>query len=108
MDAHAAHDDIRSHVKTYFMIFGALMVLTIITVGVSYLELATPLAVTVALIVATIKGSLVAMYFMHLLHERKVIYWVLMLTVIFFVFLMFVPLLTNLDRIPGTTPGTMW
>jgi len=108
MDAHAAHDDIRSHVKTYFMIFGALMVLTIITVAVSYLELATPLAVTVALIVAIIKGSLVAMYFMHLLHERKVIYWVLMLTVIFFVFLMFVPLFTNTNKIPGTTPGTIW
>jgi cytochrome c oxidase subunit 4 len=108
MDAHAAHDDIRSHVKTYYMIFGALMVLTIITVGVSYLELATPLAVTVALIVAGIKGSLVAMYFMHLLHERKVIYWVLMLTVIFFVFLMFVPLFTNLDRIQGSVLGTLW
>ena len=108
MDAHAAHDDIRSHVKTYMMVFGGLMVLTIITVGVSYLELATPLAVTVALIVATIKGSLVAMYFMHLLHERKVIYWVLALTVIFFVFLMFVPLLTNSDKIPGTTPGIIW
>ena len=108
MDAHAAHDDIRSHVKTYFMIFGALMVLTIITVAVSYLELATPLAVSVALIVATIKGSLVAMYFMHLLHERKVIYWALMLTVVFFIFLMFVPLLTNTDKVPGTTPGTIW
>src|SRR5687768_15797190 len=108
MDAHAAHDDMRSHVKTYFMIFGALMVLTIITVAVSYLELATPLAVTVALIVAIIKGSLVAMYFMHLLHERKVIYWVLMLTVIFFIFLMFVPLFTNTNKIPGTTPGTIW
>ncbi len=108
MDAHAAHDDIRSHVKTYLMVFGALMVFTIITVAVSYLELATPLAVSVALIVATIKGSLVAMYFMHLLHERKVIYWALMLTVVFFVFLMFVPLLTNTDKVPGTTPGTIW
>ena len=108
MDAHAAHDDIRSHVKTYYMVFGALMVLTIITVGVSYLELATPLAITVALIVAVIKGSLVALFFMHLLHERKVIYWVLTLTVIFFVFLMFVPLFTNLDRILGTIAGTIW
>ena len=108
MDAHAAHDDIRNHVKTYYMIFGALMVLTIITVAVSYLELATPMAVTVALIVAGIKGSLVAMYFMHLLHERKVIYWVLVLTVVFFVFLMFVPMFTNGDRIPGTLPGTDW
>ena len=108
MDAHAAHDDIRSHVKTYFMVFGALMVLTIVTVGVSYLELATPLAITVALIVAVIKGSLVALFFMHLLHERKVIYWVLTLTVIFFVFLMFVPLFTNLDKILGTIAGTIW
>ena len=108
MDAHAAHDDIRSHVKTYYMVFGALMVLTVITVAVSYLELATPLAITVALIVAVIKGSLVALFFMHLLHERKVIYWALMLTVIFFVFLMFVPLFTNLDKILGTTPGTIW
>src|ERR671910_2505010 len=99
MDAHAAHDDIRSHVKTYYMVFGALMVLTVVTVGVSYLELATPLAITVALIVAVIKGSLVALFFMHLLHERKVIYWALMLTVVFFIFLMFVPLVTNLDKI---------
>jgi cytochrome c oxidase subunit 4 len=110
MDAHAGHghDDIRSHVKTYFMVFGALMVLTIITVGVSYLHLSIPLAVTVALIVATIKGSLVALFFMHLSHERKLIYWALALTAIFFVFLMFVPLLTNSDKIPDTIPGIHW
>ena len=65
MDAHAA-DDVRSHVKTYFMIFGALMVLTIVTVGVSYLHLPVAMAILVALVVATIKGSLVALYFMHL------------------------------------------
>jgi cytochrome c oxidase subunit 4 len=110
MDAHAGHghDDIRSHVKTYFMVFGALMVLTVITVGVSYLHLSIPLAITVALIVATIKGSLVALFFMHLSHERKLIYWALVLTAIFFVFLMSVPLLTNSDRIMGTTPGVAW
>ena len=98
MDAHAA-DDVRSHVKTYFMIFGALMVLTIVTVGVSYLHLPVAMAIAVALIVATLKGSLVALYFMHLNHERKLIYYVLVLTVIFFIFLMFVPLFTNLDKI---------
>src|SRR5262245_3974907 len=107
MDAHSL-DDIKKSVRTYFMIFGALMVLTIITVAVSYVHLPIPAAVSVALIVATIKGSLVAMFFMHLLHERKVIYWVLMLTVVFFIFLMFVPLLTNSDKIPGTTHGTIW
>ena len=108
MDAHAAHDDIRSHVRTYYMVFGALMVLTIITVGVSYLDLSIPFAITVALIVATIKGSLVALFFMHLKHERKAIYWALVLTAIFFVFLLFVPLLTNLDRIPGSFIGVDW
>jgi cytochrome c oxidase subunit IV len=108
MDAHAAHDDIRSHVKTYYMVFGALMVLTAITVGVSYLDLSIPLAITVALLVAIVKGSLVALFFMHLSHERKLIYWVLALTVIFFVFLMFVPLLTNTDKITGTLDGVLW
>ena len=107
MDAHSV-DDIKKSVRTYFMIFGALMVLTIITVGVSYVHLPVAAAVTVALVVATIKGSLVALYFMHLLHERKVIYWVLTLTLIFFIFMMFVPLFTNSDKIPGTTPGTIW
>jgi cytochrome c oxidase subunit 4 len=109
MDAHAhSVDDIKKSVKTYMMVFGALMVLTIITVGVSYVHLPVAAAVTVALVVATIKGSLVALYFMHLLHERKVIYWALTLTLIFFIFMMFVPLLTNSDKIPGTTPGTIW
>ncbi len=107
MDAHASHD-IQSHVKTYYMVFGALMVATCITVAVSYFHLPVPLAITVALIVATIKGSLVALFFMHLSNERKLIYYALALTVVFFTFMMFVPLLTNSDKIPGTTVGTSW
>ena len=98
MDAHAS-DDISKHIKTYFMIFGALMVLTIVTVGVSYLRLETHEAIIVALFIATIKGAMVALFFMHLNHERKLIYWVLMLTVAFFAVLMLVPLSTNLDKI---------
>ena len=98
MDAHAS-DDISKHVKTYFMVFGALMVLTIITVGVSYLHLPVHQAIIVALFIATIKGSLVALFFMHLNHERKMIYWVLALTVVFFFVLMLVPISTNLDKI---------
>ena len=107
MDAHGA-DDVKKSVKTYYMIFGALMLFTVLTVAVSYLHLPLIFAVLVALVVATIKGSLVAMFFMHLLHERKVIYWALLLTVVFFIFLMFVPLATNLDKIGGTSPGIAW
>jgi hypothetical protein len=36
---------------------------------------------------------------MHLKHERHLVYYALALTVVFFVFLMFIPLATTLDRI---------
>ena len=52
------------------------------------------MAVTVALFIATIKGSLVACYFMHLISEKKVIYGVLAITVFFFIALMTLPVFT--------------
>jgi cytochrome c oxidase subunit 4 len=98
MDAHAS-EDISKHVRTYLIVFVALMALTCLTVGVSYLHLATREAIFVALLIATIKGSLVALFFMHLIDERRLIYSVLVLTAVFFIFMMFVPLATILDRI---------
>ena len=89
--------DIDKHVRIYITVFVALMVLTIVTVTVSRFHLPVPLAVTVALIVAIIKGSLVACYFMHLLSEKKLIYAVLALTVAFFVVLLALPVLTVHD-----------
>jgi cytochrome c oxidase subunit 4 len=71
------------------------MVLTIVTVAVSYLHLPVHTAVALALLVATIKGSLVACYFMHLIAEKKLIYAVLALTVAFFVVLLALPVLTT-------------
>ena len=90
---HAA--DIDKHVRVYILVFVALMVLTIVTVAVSYLHLPVAMAVTVALLVATVKGSLVACYFMHLISEKKLIYAVLALTIVFFVVLMALPVLTH-------------
>lgn len=87
--------DIDKHVRVYITVFVALMVLTMITVAVSRLHLSMPLAVTVALLVAIIKGSLVAGYFMHLISEKKVIYAVLTLTAIFFIALLALPALTH-------------
>jgi cytochrome c oxidase subunit 4 len=90
---HAA--DIDRHVRVYITVFVALMVLTIVTVAVSYLDLSVPVAVSVALLVATIKGSLVACYFMHLVSEKKLIYWVLVLTALFFIALLALPVITH-------------
>jgi cytochrome c oxidase subunit 4 len=89
---HAA--DIDRHVRVYITVFASLMVLTIVTVAVSRFHLPVPIAVTIALLVATIKGSLVACYFMHLISEKKLIYAVLALTTIFFIALMALPILT--------------
>jgi cytochrome c oxidase subunit 4 len=90
---HAA--DIDRHVRVYITVFVVLMALTIITVGISYLHLPLPIAVTAALLVATIKGSLVACYFMHLISEKKLIYAVLALTVVFFIALLALPVVTQ-------------
>ena len=92
-DDHAA--DIDKHVRVYIMVFVALMVLTVITVAISRLHLSVPLAVTVALIVAIVKGSLVACYFMHLVSEKKLIYAVLAVTAAFFVVLLALPVFTH-------------
>jgi cytochrome c oxidase subunit 4 len=89
--------DIDKHVRVYITVFVALMVLTIVTVAVSRFHFPVPIAVTIALIVATIKGALVACYFMHLISEKKLIYAVLALTVFFFAALIALPVFTVSD-----------
>src|SRR5688572_13839869 len=90
---HAA--DIDKHVRVYIIVFVALMALTLVTVAVSYLDLSTPMAIALALFIATIKGSLVACYFMHLISEKRLIYAVLLITVVKFVALIALPAFTH-------------
>ena len=94
---------VKKSVRSYMIVFVSLMVFTVITVAVSGLHLAVPIAITVALVIAATKGSMVAGVFMHLSHEKQWIYGALLLTVLFFIVLMFVPLFTVMD---GT--GTPW
>ncbi len=75
------------------------MVLTVVTVGVIKLgDVPVHWAILIALAIAITKGTLVAGYFMHLLSEKKVIYAVLVLTVIFFAFLIWLPLHDIADK----------
>ncbi|HEY6214161.1 MAG TPA: cytochrome C oxidase subunit IV family protein [Vicinamibacterales bacterium] len=99
--------EVQKTVKMYFSIGAALLVFTGITVAANQVHLALPAAVTVALIIACMKGSMVAAVFMHLSHERKWIYGALILTVLFFVVLMTVPMFTTMDNIgtPIETPA---
>ena len=97
--AHSA-EEVRKHVKVYLTVFAALTVLTVVTVGVSYLHIESVAAtVLIALFIATIKGSLVAGYFMHLVSEKQVIFWVLAITVVFFVALMLLPVFTEVESV---------
>ncbi len=95
----ADHADIDRQVKGYIVVFVTLMALTVVTVAVSRLHLPVAAAVTIALVVATVKGGLVASYFMHLVSERKLIYWVLGVTVAFFFAVLLLPLWGLLDPI---------
>ena len=96
---HSDQESIKKSIRSYMMIGAALFVFTGITVAVNQVHLAVPMAITVALIIATMKGSMVASVFMHLSHERKWIYGALILTVVGFFVLMTVPLFTTMDNI---------
>jgi len=96
----SAHsEDIQKHVRKYVVVFVALLALTLVTVAVSYLDLSKTGAIVVALIIATVKGSLVATYFMHLISEKRMIYMSLILTAVFFAVLMGLPLFHHADPI---------
>ena len=65
-EEHAAHV---TGPKTYGAVLAALLVLTVITVQASYYDFGS-MNTVVALIIATMKGSLVALFFMHLRHDK--------------------------------------
>ena len=100
------HADLDKTVRTYILVFVALMVGTLATVGAYYLEVSVPVALTIGLFIATVKASLVACFFMHLIDEKRVIYWALALTGAFLVALVALPLLTSvIDQLGHFTSG---
>lgn len=66
------HSDEFGHISPYSLylkIFGALLVLTVITVGVTRIDFGT-MNIVVAMVIASAKAMLVALFFMHLKYER--------------------------------------
>ena len=92
------HRHIEEHIKVYLTVFGALAVLTLLTVSASYMDVSNTEAIFLALSIATVKASLVAGYFMHLITERQTIIYILCLTFLFFLVCMFLPLITTIDH----------
>lgn len=73
-------------VRTYWVIFGALMVLLALTVGVAQLHLGA-LSVAVALTIAVIKAVLIILYFMHVRYSQRLI-WLIAGAAFFWVLIM--------------------
>src|ERR1700736_3670270 len=96
---HSDPAEINKSVRAYLTVFVTLMVFTVITVAASRFHFAVPVAISIALIIAAMKGSMVAGVFMHLSHERQAIYGALLLTLFFFIVLLFIPVLGYLDRV---------
>jgi len=93
----ASHDhaDVDRHVRAALLVFASLLVLTGFTVTAWTLHLPTRSAIALALLIALAKGSLVAGWFMHLVSEKRFIYWVLALTASLFLPLLLFPVLTS-------------
>ncbi len=87
------------HVRGYIGIFGALLALTLVTVGVSYLQLPTAPTIALGLAIATAKATLVVLFFMHLKGERPMVYWPLALTMFLFAALFVSILWAEMDHI---------
>lgn len=104
---HSDPAEIQKSVRKYFMIGGALLLFTVITVAANLVHLAIPIAIAVALIIATLKASMVAAVFMHLSNEKKWIYGALILTLGGFLVLMTVPMFTTMDTIGTHQPALL-
>jgi cytochrome c oxidase subunit 4 len=96
---HSDPAEVKKSIRSYMTVFAMLMVFTVLTVTASRFHFAVPMAITVALVIAAMKGSMVAGVFMHLSHEKRAIYGALLLTIVFFIVLLFIPVFTMLDHI---------
>ena len=77
LEAQAVDDGHEPHLVPYSVFINvwlALVVMTGVTVGASYLDL-KHMAITTAILIACVKGTLVCMYFMHMRYDNKIILW---------------------------------
>ena len=84
-NGHAAHGDKDHHVTSPMLllgVYGALLAATVLTVGVTLVDLGD-LNIWVALLIAVVKAALVAMYFMHLRWDSPFNGAILILSLVF-------------------------
>ncbi|MFP2910445.1 cytochrome C oxidase subunit IV family protein [Pyxidicoccus sp. 3LFB2] len=87
----------------YWVIWGALLVLTLVTVITGRMHLPS-FGLLLALVIATVKGTLVTLYFMHLIDHRGANRLVFGVSIVFVILMLAVPLLDLGTRFRGSNP----
>jgi cytochrome c oxidase subunit 4 len=99
--AHAEH---ASHFARYAIVWGALLALTLLTYGLSRFHIPGGWGVVVALGIATTKGALVALFFMHLWDQRGANRLVFLTSLVFVALLIGLTLSDNATRFKLANP----
>jgi cytochrome c oxidase subunit 4 len=74
--------------RTYIIVWIALLILTVLTWGVSYINLGMG-NVAVALLIASLKAALVALFFMHLRYENRLVWAFALVPLLFLALIIF-------------------
>jgi caa(3)-type oxidase subunit IV len=95
--------DFNKSIRTYLKVGAVLIAMTFFTIAVAYLPIFDfgdkHLNIGFGLLIAAFKVSLVCLIFMHLNHERGLIYKTLLFSMIFFAAMMFLFCLAYMDPI---------
>jgi cytochrome c oxidase subunit IV len=89
---------------TYLVILAVLLLLTALTVGVSFMPLSGQWHITIGLLIAICKASLVVLFFMHALFSPRVTWLVIAVSVTWLIILFSLTLSDSLSR--GQVPFT--
>ena len=91
-------------VRLFLLVWAALVCLTVLTVAVTYVDLGK-YALWVAMGIATAKGLLVTLYFMHLRWDRLFHGFVFMAALVFVTLFIGIALMDSEHYRPDTIPG---
>jgi cytochrome c oxidase subunit IV len=103
-DPAAAHAAPHSHRARYLIVWAALLALTVLTYALARVHLPGTWAVLVALAIAVTKGTLVALFFMHLWEQAGANRLVFATSLVFVALLIGLVIADNATRFPLANP----
>ncbi|MCE9671979.1 cytochrome C oxidase subunit IV family protein [Myxococcus stipitatus] len=104
-ESHQEEQNMEAHhgAGRYWLIWGVLLVLTIVTVVTGRMHLPS-FGLLLALVIATVKGTLVTLYFMHLAEHRGANRLVFGVSILFVVLMLVIPMADLGTRFRAANP----